>query len=278
MAPVLLPVNLCRPPQAERLRARVLGKSGSGSEDGSESDGSDGSRSDAGSADNEYAEGLGFADRRDRGTPSGFEFDHHPREEYFEEPASWEGEARIFEQPVSRAGGAVASSVVPGLRDLEVIEAAAERAEERAAKRRRRTRGQPARAVPVPGSDVASATRAPAPPGALHGYCACLSLLRHHFDENSAPKSKPAAAGAAASDRVAEAVEILRALQKLEVGVAELGATKIGRELAKPTWRQHRSREVARLSESLLKQWRRTAGLQRAGGDSGATAAQNAGA
>ena len=33
-----------------------------------------------------------------------------------------------------------------------MIEAAAERAEERAAKRRRRTRGQPARAVPVPGT------------------------------------------------------------------------------------------------------------------------------
>ena len=53
------------------------------------------------SANDEYVEGLGFADRRRDEAASNFDFDHHPREEYFEEPKSWEGEVgRCSMQPV----------------------------------------------------------------------------------------------------------------------------------------------------------------------------------
>lgn len=102
MSDVLLPIRLCSPTVKELKHRRVLGAlpgdvvSGSADID-SDSDSSDDS------ADNEYAEGLGFADRRDRNAHnvrSNFEFDNHPREEYFEEPKSWQGDVgRCVIQP-----------------------------------------------------------------------------------------------------------------------------------------------------------------------------------
>jgi len=71
---------------AAALSAAAAGESPAGDTGGYLSDGG----ASAGSSANEYAEGLGCADRkrcRERST-SGFEFDDHPREEYFEEPQS----------------------------------------------------------------------------------------------------------------------------------------------------------------------------------------------
>lgn len=84
MSEVLLPVRLC--PTGPETHGRVLDVDGVDRDDCDLSD----SESSSDSSANEYAEGLGFADRR-RTLPedrSSFEFDHHPREEYFEEPRS----------------------------------------------------------------------------------------------------------------------------------------------------------------------------------------------
>lgn len=98
MSDVLLPIRLCSPTVKELKHRRVLGGLPRDVVSGSDSD-SDSDTSDD-SADNEYAEGLGFADRRDRNVRSNFEFDNHPREEYFEEPKSWEGDVgRCVIQP-----------------------------------------------------------------------------------------------------------------------------------------------------------------------------------
>lgn len=98
MSDVLLPIRLCSPTVKELKHCRVLGALPGDVVSGSDSD-SDSDTSDD-SADNEYAEGLGFADRRDRNVRSNFEFDNHPREEYFEEPKSWEGDVgRCVIQP-----------------------------------------------------------------------------------------------------------------------------------------------------------------------------------
>ncbi len=96
MSDVLLPIRLCSPTVRELKHRCVLGGL-----PGDVVEGSDTSDSDSDdSADNEYAEGLGFADRGYRNAPSSFEFDHHPREEYFEEPKSWEGDVgRCVIQP-----------------------------------------------------------------------------------------------------------------------------------------------------------------------------------
>eukprot|EP00438_Fugacium_kawagutii_P005685 Skav227815 [mRNA] locus=scaffold948:198252:198614:+ [translate_table: standard] len=81
MSEVLLPIRLC--PTGPGTYGHVVDLDGVDDCDLSDSESSDSSA-------NEYAEGLGFADRR-RTLPeasSSFEFDHHPREEYFEEPRS----------------------------------------------------------------------------------------------------------------------------------------------------------------------------------------------
>lgn len=97
MSDVLLPIRLCSPTVTELKHRRVLGGLPGDVVEGSDT--SDSESDD--SADNEYAEGLGFADRRYRNAPaSNFEFDNHPREEYFEEPKSWEGDVgRCVIQP-----------------------------------------------------------------------------------------------------------------------------------------------------------------------------------
>ena len=79
MSGVLLPIRLCSPTVQELKHRRVVGQALEVDSDSDTSESSDDS------AANEYAEGLGFADRR-REAVSNFEFDHHPREEYFEEP------------------------------------------------------------------------------------------------------------------------------------------------------------------------------------------------
>ena len=107
---VLLPIRLCSPSVQELKRERVLGAPKD------EDDVSDSESSSSDSANNEYAEGLGFADRRRDEAASNFEFDHHPREEYFEEPKSWEGEVgRCSMQPVRDSKRPISSV----LRELE---------------------------------------------------------------------------------------------------------------------------------------------------------------
>eukprot|EP00913_Durusdinium_trenchii_P000844 g786.t1 len=184
--PVLLPLRACS-------TTSPLALSGSDSSDESSS-----------SDKNEYAEGLGFADRH-RPAISSFEFDNHPREErrmhnrkeYFEQPRSSSGEVtRCIELPQPKGDGPILTT----LRELE----AKEEKEEREAKRARTaSRGQPARGHPgaIP---------------QLRAYGACLALLR----TGSGSSTATAAEGSA--------VEIFRSLRALEVGEAELRGSGIG--------------------------------------------------
>ncbi|CAK9098896.1 unnamed protein product [Durusdinium trenchii] len=211
--PVLLPLRACS-------TTSPLALSGSDSSDESSS-----------SDKNEYAEGLGFADRH-RPAISSFEFDNHPREEYFEQPRSSSGEVtRCIELPQPKGDGPILTT----LRELE----AKEEKEEREAKRARTaSRGQPARGHPgaIP---------------QLRAYGACLALLR----TGSGSSTATAAEGSA--------VEIFRSLRALEVGEAELRGSGIGKEISKSAWQKNRSGTIARLAQGLLRRWRRTVRAQR---------------
>ncbi|CAE7819560.1 unnamed protein product [Symbiodinium sp. KB8] len=239
------------------------------SQESSESD-SDGSEA------NEYAEGLGYADQKRccQKSTSQFEFDHHPKEEYFEQPKSYQDDdSRCLELPV--LGSSDGSRALPSvLNELEVREAIKDDAsfacvsnwladspsapgmlsvsfsEERCAKRRRlrAQRGQsaPGQApAPVPAA-AACRSADPTPEAGLkqiRAYSACLSVLRQSqentFDEE-------------------ESLRILNALGSQKIGKAELKGTGIGRELAKAFWQRHRSAAVARLARGLVDSWRQS--------------------
>eukprot|EP00933_Yihiella_yeosuensis_P023171 TRINITY_DN18086_c5_g1_i1.p1 TRINITY_DN18086_c5_g1~~TRINITY_DN18086_c5_g1_i1.p1 ORF type:complete len:328 (+),score=64.44 TRINITY_DN18086_c5_g1_i1:63-1046(+) len=106
----------------EARRRRILGRDAVhleameySDDDQANSSGEESTGSDA----NEYAEGLGYADRRHRGVAaSGFAFDEHDREEYFEEPKSATEEVGRGE----RLPQSTASSALPLLSVLSRLE------------------------------------------------------------------------------------------------------------------------------------------------------------
>jgi len=233
MSDVLLPIRLCSPTVTELKHRRVLGGLPGDVVEGSDT--SDSESDD--SADNEYAEGLGFADRRYRNAPaSNFEFDNHPREEYFEEPKSWEGDVgRCVIQP-TRDSKRPISAV---LRELE--------AQEEREQKRPRLRGQAAQGAPQimqsggGNGEVIAQVRA---------YGACLALLRQRLDKEGSNQSW-----------TVEALRVLKALSKFKIGVFELQSSGIGRELSKSAWQKNRSRDISRSVRRLLRHWRRNVGL-----------------
>jgi len=253
MATVLVPKQLCAS-QKGLLRSLVLGhakrkalaeetdsETTRRSEESSESD-SDGSEA------NEYAEGLGYADQKRccQKSTSQFEFDHHPREEYFEQPKSYQSDdSRCLELPVLRSSDG--SRALPSvLNELEVREAIKERCAKRRRLRAQRGQSAPGQApVPVPAA-AACRSADPTPEAGLkqiRAYSACLSVLRQSqentFDEE-------------------ESLRILSALGSQKIGKEELKATGIGRELAKAFWQRHRSAAVARLACGLVDSWRQS--------------------
>jgi len=126
---VILPRQALHDSRHQTLRQRVMG------DETSESGDSSGDES-AGSSADEYAEGLGLADARHCGevVSSGFTFDEHPREEYFEQPKS---------AALAPAGGGLELSqscarlARPGgsLRDLSNVLSRLEAVEEKEAQR-----------------------------------------------------------------------------------------------------------------------------------------------
>ncbi|CAE7360467.1 unnamed protein product, partial [Symbiodinium pilosum] len=130
-----------------------------------ESSDNDSENSDA----NEYAEGLGFADRKrcSEKSNSQFEFDHHPKEEYFEEPKSHVADAgQCIELPVLQSSTNNRQGLPGLLRELEVREAVKERCAKR--RRLRAQRGQPAQG-PGPADEVVGGQGA----ADLHRASAC---------------------------------------------------------------------------------------------------------
>jgi len=210
----------------------------------------EGSDSDGGSSANEYAEGLGCADRkRCRERPgSAFEFDSHPREEFFEEPASYrDGES-------DRAVGSGSAASAAGLAAAERAEAAGllarlERREEQqeadrgdrvgpqlaAVARRCEHRANVRPMLPLMQSGSrgeASGTPELAVPGGgklatLRTHCAKLAAIRGR---------SPGGAAASATDQRAVAA-VLEALEGLTMDVGLLKNSGIGRELNRKEWR-----------------------------------------
>eukprot|EP00747_Dinoflagellata_sp_TGD_P072555 gnl/TRDRNA2_/TRDRNA2_157531_c0_seq1.p1 gnl/TRDRNA2_/TRDRNA2_157531_c0~~gnl/TRDRNA2_/TRDRNA2_157531_c0_seq1.p1 ORF type:complete len:430 (+),score=79.44 gnl/TRDRNA2_/TRDRNA2_157531_c0_seq1:78-1367(+) len=116
------------PPERGRLLRRWHDAVMRGVDD---TDGSDAGSSDsdasAGSSANEYAEGLGCASNRacSRKPESGFEFDNHPREEYFEQPERHRGDCarrRAERRAANAAGTSCDRPLATVLADLEAQE------------------------------------------------------------------------------------------------------------------------------------------------------------
>ncbi|CAE7426271.1 unnamed protein product [Symbiodinium natans] len=256
MATVLLPKRLCASTTAGLLRSRVLGPQKRRA-DWSDSEGTQRSEEDsdsdsAGSEANEYAEGLGVADRKRccQQSASQFEFDHHPREEYFEEPKSYQGDAsRCLEVAALHSADGSQRTLSGVLQELEVREAIKERCAKR--RRLRAQRGQSAPGQPEQAQAVGAQARSLRPIKApeagltqIRAYAACMAVLRQ------SPQNAPD------EEAAHEALGVLNALSCQEIGKAELKATGIGRELAKAFWQQHRSEAIARLARGLVDGWR----------------------
>jgi len=233
--------------------------------------------SDSGSEANEYAEGLGCADVRrcSEVSSSGFAFDEHPREEYFEEPKSADTDmlGRMQELTAPRsAKKRPLSSVLLQLEAKEAREEAAKKQKdsnkseretrEPEAKRQKvdEARGQAAHLIRSCQSQATTSLQPRESEASqqvdskvsvlaqLRAHCACLSVLRSRAEKVPAKEKD-----------ISSALKTLASLMHLEVGLAELKATGIGRELAKAAWKQHISREVSLQSQGLVAKWRHAA-------------------
>mmetsp|Transcript_96365 Transcript_96365/g.171275 ORF Transcript_96365/g.171275 Transcript_96365/m.171275 type:complete len:277 (-) Transcript_96365:188-1018(-) len=272
VASVLLPSRQLRPSGKLREKFRKFRENGHASD--SNSGTFDESDADSGSEANEYADGLGCADARrcSQVSSSGFAFDDHPREEYFEEPKSMDMDmaSSMQELAVPQCGRKRPLSSL--LLKLEAKEAReeAERQQKYGKSNAMQKQGQGAKRHKVEPKARGQAVRLPARPcqskgmtsepdskesllAQLRAHCACLFVIRSRAHGAQAPRDSE-------EDR-RSALNTLASLMQLEVGVAELRATGIGRELAKASWQQHESREVALQSQCLVAKWRQAAGL-----------------
>lgn len=273
---IILPRQVLRDSRQKTLRRRVLGV---GEDSGSSASGDCSDESEDSSA-NEYAEGLGCADTRrcKESASSGFTFDEHPREEYFEQPRS-ATEERVgggLELPGkgSRVASGLRQSVIASLAGLENLEETRERTQVR--RREMSARGQAARqtsrcqheaaaSLPVAQSEKPCNAalghdpckkRKGAELAELRAHCACLGIMRSRLEARAGTGAKLRPHPAELEEDAQAALQVLRALDLVTLGVAELRATGLGRELSRAAWQQHAFADVAVLSASLITRWR----------------------
>lgn len=202
---------------------------------------------------NEYAEGLGCADgRRCRMRPeSSCEFDNHPKEEYFEEPKSADQHCRCIELPVSSSSRELKAV-------LSQLQAQEEAEELRKPKRRRMEQAECGQAA-VRFAPATLQEKRPSPLqqeqmvlAQIRTYCACLSVMRSRIERASAQPGLFEELQNDIQKDCEEALKTMVSLGLLQIGAAELKATGIGRELSRPAWQMHPSKDVSAHSQSLV--------------------------
>lgn len=253
--------------------------------------------SDGGSSSaNEYAEGLGCADRkRCREQPnSGFEFDNHPREEYFEQPKSHYVVRNDFDdvdlgcatkrQALSTAPGC---SLVKCLTDLEQLESESIshdhtdrqsrflqkfvsptcRSHERRGLEEQSVHSNLARGCEphAPRTTVTQTVHAKATCAANNGdvkfatidtnwLVHCCTMLATIRNNTKAHSMKPA--------EITTVLRLLGILAQVNVDVPLLKKTGLGLELNHVMWRRHPAIEIASRSAALVAKWRKTVVMQ----------------
>lgn len=231
--------------------------------DGANEDADNDDDDDADSSANEYAEGLGCADRkRCRERPSsGFEFDNHPREEYFSQPApnrdatgrklDLEEVPAAFTVAKRRAlSGHVSSSETTSagklplalLKELERQECGPTTAIDsgpRFPQPRSMQNGNAVNRRSYPNRNTIAM---------VQGLCAQLVELR--------TSAETVGVDAAASGSGHRALAVLAALEGIRIDTVLLRQTGVGKELSLPAWRQNPTVEVANRSIALVNKWR----------------------
>mmetsp|Transcript_7385 Transcript_7385/g.13123 ORF Transcript_7385/g.13123 Transcript_7385/m.13123 type:complete len:259 (-) Transcript_7385:99-875(-) len=226
-----------------------------------------GTSSDDGSSANEYAEGLGCADRkrcREKAT-SGFAFDMHPREEYFEEPAPNHSAIQSDDEEPSPSLAAVGmewQTSLGRLAELERMEAEQERYtkwhmqqhQKRLARLRQKCQLREAvRSGTCPqgmhvkskSTKVSLAAQTAKSTAVVQDLCMKLQKLR-----------APAEQGVLTPADTEKVLHILNGLAACHMTVRTLKSTGVGRELNLRTWRCNNKTAIARVSTELLARWR----------------------
>lgn len=271
-------------PQEKRCRTRAW-------MDGAESNSS---TSSAGSDANEYAEGLGCADRRRCRDPSSsvFEFDNHDREEYFEQPATSRFRFReecgrqVEERPKFARGSALnsvlakleaAEQVDSGERDREEwvqrkLEAIRSRACRRSAKKIGKTHGgapdqaihidaeQPTKSFPAARMDVSSVLSDTKEHTEIDSSITCQltpEKVKDYCLKLGTIRGEMERGNGTTGDE-SEVSRMLEELTSITVDVALLRTTGIGVELNKVAWQRHENRHINSLSTGLVSKWRKT--------------------
>jgi len=226
------------------------------------------------SSEREYAEGLGCADSKAcmKRATSGFEFDRHPREEYFEEPQShpsavdsdderpdWSdhGVFRPFRKRARlrsplREGDETSQSA----QSLNMVLSQLEREEQNRHQQNREAAVQRQLSV-------------------VSRRCARRTAARNRCAQNSGDSVPPPnlenrlltisndlgrlRAAVSIESRQGEVLQKLQDLEILCVNVAALKSSGIGLELNRKFWRHHPSREIAERSAALVRCWRTAA-------------------
>jgi hypothetical protein len=226
--------------------------------------GSDGT-SESDSSVREYAEGLGCADRKAcRGRTGGqFEFDEHPREEYFEEPRSHRGDEEEFSAPEvlaprsKRLRQINAATESHGSRSLQDMFDRLEREEtqtsppDRSEAVRRKlgvVSRRCTRRAEIRNSNVDRCGKPPCAAMALPLENSLKSLCR----ELSQLRSRESIS-AVGYDRI---LRVLKQLGEQHINVVALQSTGVGLEVNQRYWRQHPCAEIAAQSSALVRRWR----------------------
>lgn len=226
------------------------------------------------SSEREYAEGLGCADSKAcmKRATSGFEFDRHPREEYFEEPQSHpfavdsdderpdcsdHGVFRSYRKRARlRSPSHEGDQTSQSAQSLNLVLSQSEMEEQNRHQQNREAAVQ--RQLSVVSRRCARRT-------AARNRCA-------HDSRDSVPPPNPEKrlltisndlgrlrAAASIESRQGEVLQKLKDLGDLCVNVAALKSSGIGLELNRKFWRHHPSRELAERSAALVKRWRTAA-------------------
>jgi len=271
-------------PPFRRFKRRCGSRSPGDSDADSDADSGGGS-----SSANEYAEGLGCADRRRCREQSGsqYEFDNHPREEYFEQPKSHPDaradDADFDDVDLRRPAKRRAAGAVPGralstrLADLENVEANCgnngpsdrksrilHRLASPAGHGLSQVGAGPGRGMAggrepcVPRAPQARPAQAqPAQPSGSSARPPAADLGRlKHCCATLARIRIVAEARPAAPQEIAMVVEVLKLLGNAHVDAAALKLTGLGLELNQAAWRKHRTAEIASRSGALVTAWR----------------------
>mmetsp|Transcript_23062 Transcript_23062/g.52950 ORF Transcript_23062/g.52950 Transcript_23062/m.52950 type:complete len:278 (+) Transcript_23062:57-890(+) len=218
---------------------------------------------DGDSSANEYAEGLGCADRRrcrEKST-SGFDFDTHPREEYFEEPRPDRAAIQSDEDepPLTARTTSMWRSSMDRLVELERMDSERERQskwqaqqhQKRLALLRRKCELRDAAHASTKSPIVRTASltqRIPSSLAVVQDLCLKLQKLRVYAE-------KRGELTAAEAERV---LQVLSALSGCHMTVCTLKGTGVGRELNLRAWRCNKIAVIARRSVELLTRWRET--------------------